>query len=235
MSRIILTDIENYDLHADLGVLLCVGWKEVGKKKIHCPGIWDFKGWGSSIWDDRGLVKHVSEEFADADAFVTHYGAPPHGHDIKYLNSKICQYGFKTLPPAKQIDVWRLARSYLKLHSNRQDSICEFLGTPRKKRPGWQLWKRVLDRDEKAYEEMKSYCKRDVRGLEENFLKLRPFAKNIPNMNLDKNVPCCANCGSGHIIKRGFHITKVNKYQRFQCQDCGSWSHGNKKGVDLRT
>ena len=45
----------------------------------------------------------------------------------------------------------------------------------------------------------------------------------------------CSNCGSDALQKRGFHRTKVSKFQRFQCTDCGSWHRGRDNLLDKHT
>ena len=47
------------------------------------------------------------------------------------------------------------------------------------------------------------------------------------------DVACCPNCGSEEFQQRGFAVTQVQKYRRYQCKGCGTWFRGNKT-VSLR-
>jgi len=70
----------------------------------------------------------------------------------------------------------------------------------------------------------------DVQLLEDVYLKLRPFISH-PNVNLitgQRETDCtCHVCQSKDVTKRGFSFTKTGRKQRYQCNDCGSWSTGS--------
>lgn len=95
--------------------------------------------------------------------------------------------------------------------------------------PGYKLWKEVLEGNLEAWEEMEAYNRQDVVALEALYLKLLPWIKGHPNVNLlsgdAPEVHSCPNCGSINQIKRGYQPTKLSGvYQRYVCGDCGKWS-----------
>ena len=78
----------------------------------------------------------------------------------------------------------------------------------------------------KAFQEMLDYNMQDVLLLEAVYDELRPYHKTHPNQGVTSDVPVCPKCGGQHMQKRGYSVTQVSKYQRYQCQDCGSWARG---------
>jgi len=86
--------------------------------------------------------------------------------------------------------------------------------------------------DPKAWKQMIQYNKRDVELLEKIYLHLRPWVQNHPNISILEDKPNgCPNCGSLNLQKRGRGITQTGVYQKYQCNECGSWSSGIRKKV----
>ena len=65
--------------------------------------------------------------------------------------------------------------------------------------------------------------------LENVYNRLIPWIDTHPNHGLynDSERPVCKNCGSSNIQKRGTERTKTLTYQRWHCQDCGTWQRSN--------
>ena len=93
---------------------------------------------------------------------------------------------------------------------------------------GMPLWIECMAKNPKAWKLMKKYNVNDVKLTEEVYEKLKGWINIHPNHNLETKEACCPNCGSFHLQKRGVILSLTNKYQRFQCQDCGKWSKGKK-------
>jgi DNA polymerase elongation subunit (family B) len=233
--KILCIDIENApNLYANLGAMLCVGYKELDKREVKCVSAWDFPNWKKDIFDDRAICKFISKEFADADGFIYHYGQR---HDLPYINSRLTLHGFPPLPKVASIDTWRVARDNLKLRSNRLKSIAEFFGVATKQHVGWQLWLDVMNKKPSACKKMTEYCKQDVRALEAVYLKLLPFTRCVPNYNLftTEEKPICHNCGSLRIGSQGWVATKTMRYRRYRCRDCHSTGRYDNHGRKPRT
>ena len=57
--------------------------------------------------------------------------------------------------------------------------------------------------------------------------RMNNLLKGVLVMKRDEyydNHRVCPKCGSQHVNKRGFAETNVGKFQRYRCDDCGSWS-----------
>jgi hypothetical protein len=125
------------------------------------------------------------------------------------------------------IDTLKEAKAHFAFTSNKLDSLGELLGCGRKvEHEGFELWRKCMNGDLKAWKNMCKYNEQDVILLEKVYLKLRPFMKNHPNVNLDGKVSkCkCPACGSSNLIKRGYAYTNASKFARLRCKDCGKWS-----------
>jgi predicted nucleic-acid-binding Zn-ribbon protein len=228
-------------LKADVNSLMCFGYKFLGDKKSSCINVWDTVRGRKDINDDLDILKASREILESADLIVTHYGK---GFDLKFFNTRLLIRGLKPLPDIPHVDTKMLASSKLFMMKNRLDYLAEKLGTARKvDNGGWGLWLRLSHssqkgprcpsaeqtRKDKAL--MTKYCKGDVEALEKLFLKLRPFAKGIPNYNLFKEggPTVCPSCGSTNVHKNGTRATRTGRKVRLRCNDCGSSSYEHKK------
>lgn len=224
--RILAYDIEASNLSAGFGIVLCVGFKEVGKGKPTILNILDYRSEDKDlIRAEKRLLKDVSKHLLDADVWLTHYGARGR-FDLNFLNSRLLYHRLPVLPPKHpQIDTWKVAKNDLRLHSNRLKTISEFLGTVVEKnaiQP--EQWIRALCGHEPAMHYIVDHCRRDVEVLEEVYIRLRPLITDHPNKGLIDGTGGCGICGSHKLQKRGFHVTRVYRFQRLQCQVCGAWS-----------
>lgn len=183
----------------------------------------------------RSLFEHGKEEtihsvhalLEEADA-VVHYNG--NKFDIPTLNQEFMFMGLNPPAPSKHIDLLRTARSRFRLPSNKLDYVAQVLGLGNKvKHKGMTLWHECMQGDEKAWNTMKRYNKKDVLLLERVYNKLLPWIPNHPNRALyvdSPDKPVCPSCGSTHIHSRGVERTKTMVYRRFQCQSCGTWARG---------
>jgi len=239
--RIIVWDLETGNFNANLSSIICFGWKVLGSRgQPHCKNTWDYKGWRKNlfgIYDDKKLVEYIYSILVDADGIVTHYGK---GFDLRFLNSRLVYHGLPPLPPMMHIDTWATARYKLKLHSNRLDAVAGFFGLDQKTsivkeaqdrglhiEHKWHLWVLTSQWNKKALKLMSDYCKQDVAVLEQVYFKILPLMGESVNYNMFKKPGVkqhvCPKCGSPQVHKRGIYRTKVNSFQRYQCQECGSW------------
>ena len=125
--------------------------------------------------------------------------------------------------PYKTIDTLKVARKEFAFSSNKQDYITKFLGLEEKLDTNFQLWLDCMNGDEEALEKMERYNKTDVVGLEEMYLKLRPYIKNHPNIAIMMDENVCSVCGGDSLVETGkFYHTGASKYEIFYCEGCTS-------------
>jgi transposase-like protein len=59
--------------------------------------------------------------------------------------------------------------------------------------------------------------------LEKVYDRLLPWINGHPNLSSMNGAACCPKCESTSKQARGWAISEAGRYQRFQCNDCGTW------------
>lgn len=236
--KILLLDIETSPLTAyawglwkqninikniiDSGGMLCWAAKWLGSDDIEFASIMGGK---------RKMLQRIHKLLDQADAVVHYNGSR---FDIPTLNKEFLQADMPPPAPYMQIDLLRTARQQFRFPSNKLDYVGKALGVGQKEsHEGFELWIKCMNRDPDAWQRMETYNKQDVLLLEQVYYKFLPWIKGHPNRGVLSETPMvCPTCGSNHLKKRGFNLTKVGKYQRYQCGDCGTWA-SERTGVKL--
>lgn len=169
-----------------------------------------------------------------ADA-VIHYNG--NKFDMPTLNKEFLLHGMTPPSPVKQIDLLQVAKKQFRFVSNKLDYVSQALGLGKKtEHMGHDLWIQCMANNPKAWELMEEYNKNDVVLLEKVYHKFKPWIRQHINLSIfnDSEV-VCPNCGSNNHQRRGFALTAVSKFQRYQCNGCGNWFRGNKNLRDRET
>lgn len=201
--------------------LLCIAYKWLDEDTVH------FIRRKRTDEDDKRIVEEFTKVMLKADVIIAHNGD---SFDNKIINTRTVYHGLSPLPKLRTVDTLKVARKYFRFNSNSLNDLGSFLGLGSKVSTGGiRLWLGCMEGDRESWRLMEEYNKQDVLLLEKIYLRLRPFMSNHPNVNvLDETIePSCPTCGKTHLQKRGFHATVSGKAQRYQCQDCGSWSKGS--------
>lgn len=186
------------------------------------------------VSDDRKILKDIHRLLDECDIVVTQNGKR---FDVKKVNARFIQLGMKPPSPYKHIDALTIKSGVFGFTSNKLAYTTSILNEKHKKLthkkfPGLELWKECLNGNKDAWNEMEKYNKADVLSLEEEYLKLRAWDTSVNFAGIEAG---CRSCGSMSLQKRGTTITAAGTYQRFQCQDCGSWSRGSANLLNAET
>ena len=206
--------------------IICAAWKWHDEKAVEVLALPDFKGYKPGVVDDFKLVKALWNLLDLADVVITQNGDQ---FDIKVMNARFVAHGFDAPSAYKTVDTRKVAKKYFRFGQNSLDGMGEFLKLGKKvNNGGFDTWLKCIAGDQPTWALMKKYNVRDVDLLEKVYIKLRPFIVNHPNLNIiaQQGFDNCPTCQSDDLTKRGFAVTKRGRYQRFQCNDCGSWSSG---------
>lgn len=217
--KVIIWDTEFFHINwgADLGFLLCMGWKEFGSKKVHLESISKFN---DGTWmDDGPLAERCGEILREADMWVTYNGIKC---DVPFLQTRLLLNRKPLLPPVAHKDLIYTVRHKLKLSRNSLLAVQDALELDEKKTPVklMQWLKTVVKRDKKALEEIEHHCKQDVLVLERVYEEVRPLLLSHPRLF---GYEPCNKCG-GDLLKNKIYFTssKLPKIT-LKCKACGGY------------
>ena len=173
---------------------------------------------------NKDFLTKIHALLEEADVLLTYNGRR---FDIPLLNREFVKAGLSAPAPYKHIDLLETVKKQFRFPSNKLDWVCKELGVGQKvAHEGFPLWLKCRDEDVEAWRLMKEYNIQDIIILERLYEKLRRWVVAHPNEALynSPDSAVCTTCGGSHLQKRGFHVTQVGRYQRYYCNDCGSWS-----------
>jgi hypothetical protein len=197
---------------------LCYAAKWYGDSKIKFDSIYKT--------DRKTMLKSIHDLIEEADVVVHYNGLR---FDMPMLNKEFLEAKMNPPSPVKHIDLLRVVKSNFRFVSNKLDYVSQRLGLGKKTdHEGHELWLKVMNNDRAAWKRMEEYNKNDVVLLEKLYDRLKGWIKQHPNHNAYSANTCCPNCGSRKLQSRGTQRSRTAIYQRFQCQDCGSWARSAK-------
>lgn len=220
MSKILLFDIETAgpaSNTADLAIVVCIGYKWLDEKKVHCLTI-DEKSLRK--FDDKKILKEFAKIFEKAELIVGHYASV---FDRRFLQGRLLINNLPPLPHTRMRDTCFMARKIGNFSRNRLGYLCDILKLENRKQPNnWpDAWFAVLRGDMKALAGMARYCKGDVMALESLYKRLAAFDHNHPHLITNRSA--CGLCGSKRVQYRGKTLYNDRWYRRFVCLECKKW------------
>ena len=172
------------------------------------------------------LLEPIQRMLCEAEA-VIHYNGTK--FDIPTLQKEFLLHGIPPPSPYRQVDLLRTMREQFRFPSNKLDYISQTLDIGKKIRhAGPQLWLDCMADDALAWKKMERYNKHDVRLLERLYDKILPWVQGHPNHGAYDDIAACPKCGSMNFNQRGYQVTVLMKYRRYQCRSCGTWFRGTK-------
>jgi len=184
--------------------------------------------------DDSSITAEILKLVDEADIIVGHNAQK---FDMKKINAYAILNKIPPPSPYRVVDTMLIAKKHFAFERNTLDylshALCSETKSAHKEFHGFELWKECMKGNDAAWAEMKHYNIQDVRVTEELYLILRPWAKGHPSIvtTTDSTVHRCTSCGSKNVSTDGYSITNVSKFQKYKCNDCGSFSRGRKNLV----
>lgn len=181
---------------------------------------------------DKRILKSIWSLLNEADIVIAHNGDR---FDLRKINARFIANGIKAPLPFKTIDTLKQARKEFAFSSNKQDFITKFLKLEEKLDTEFNLWIECMDGNVNSLKRMQDYNRTDVVGLEELYLKLRPYMKSHPNFAVMLDDDCCTVCGSDSLKQtKKYYYTGSSRFKLYTCNSChspfirGKNSHTNK-------
>lgn len=177
--------------------------------------------------DKKTMLTDLWELVNEADAVM---GWNSKGFDSKHVNREFLEAEMLPPQPWKELDLMLAVKKVFRFPSNKLDYVAQRLGVGAKvQHSGFELWRRCMQNDPEAWEEMKTYQIQDVDLLIDLYYKLQPWIKGHPSVGLyEGSEYACTNCGSLDLTKDGFAYTGASAFQRFRCKNCGTPQRGSK-------
>lgn len=221
---------QNVNLSQIISNWYMLGWacKYLGEDKIY-SGI--LKSEEALYENDERIVRELWEHLDNADIVIAHNGDK---FDIPKINTRFLLHGLIPPSPYKQIDTLTVARQQFSFSSNRLDYLAEMFNIPKKLPTNFELWSECMVGNPEALKYMNEYNIADIVLLEEVYLRIRPYIKSHPNLDLykDSAEATCPICGSTHLeeVSDKYFFTQAVRYKVYRCDDCGGLSR-SKTGV----
>lgn len=200
------------------GCIATYAAKWLGSPHILSGALPDYKGYRAGSYDDSKLVKDLWALIAEADIVVAHNGDD---FDLRVCTARFLKHGLVPPAPIKTVDTKKIAKRVARFNSNSLNDIGQYLNFGKKIKTDFDLWEGCINGDQKQWDLMVKYNKKDVLLLEKLYLYLRPWDTKHPNLSEEKEA--CPKCGSDNVHARGTMRTTTRAYQRWQCQNCGGW------------
>lgn len=197
---------------------LCYSAKWLGERKMFFDSV--------HRSGPKKMLRGVHKLLSEADVVATYNGKK---FDLPTLNKEFIVHKMPPPAPYKQVDLLQVARARFRFLSNKLDYVTQALGLGAKVRhPGFQMWVDCMAGDAQAWRVMERYNKKDTALLEKLYMRLLPWIDKHPSHGAFEDITCCPKCGGTKLQQRGYAVTQVMKYRRYQCVGCGGWARGNK-------
>lgn len=182
-----------------------------------------------------GMLKAAWKWLDDADILVTYNGKQ---FDVKHLYRELVIAKYQPPSPVQHVDLLEAVKAKFRFASNKLDHVANELGLGGKvAHEGHTLWVKCMAGDADAWERMREYNIGDVELTERLYDRLLPWISRHPHVGLyAESGTACPQCGAAELVRQGYALTALSKFQRYRCSACGSWSRGKNAvaSVDVR-
>lgn len=150
--------------------------------------------------------------------------------DVKHLNREFVQAFGKLPTPHRGLDLMKAWNKKFATSSGsyKLDAVLLELGLERKlDAGGFELWFGCDRGDEKAWRDMRAYCRHDVKATASLLDYLRPHIAPFPHAGLyGGNRAGCPRCGAVDPEQIGYSTKQTGRYLSFRCRECGGVFEG---------
>lgn len=197
--------------------IISAAWSFIGQDKVHIANS-KFKDFKINQASESALLVKLLDAMNEAQAVVIHNAR----FDLGTIQHRMLHHGLGKIPTTKVIDTLHIARKYLKLRSNKLDSITKYFNLSNKmENEGIALWINTQKGDPDSMNRMKDYNIQDVVALKDVYTLFEPLTTFNKGLFTEDTV--CSSCGSSNVHKTGREVfTSVNSFDEYECQDCGS-------------
>ena len=170
--------------------------------------------------DDKRVLKSIWNLLDEADIVIGHNGDR---FDLRKLRWRFISQDMAPPSPFRVLDTLKIARREFFAPSYKQDFLTKYFDLENKLSTDFQLWVDCEAGKKDRLEEMVKYNRHDVMGLEELYLKIRPYIRNHPNLGVLMDKDVCPSCGADDIVETNSeYITSSNRFPVYRCDSCST-------------
>jgi len=195
-----------------------------------------------SAWEDHdtdafdAMIREAWMLLDEADVVV---GWNSTRFDLQHLQAAFGRMELGPPSPYRSLDLFQVAKKNFgsgEMSLKLQWFSRFWLGDEKTDHEGLDLWHEIRYGDKKQKAEaqriMREYNIHDVELTERLFERFKPWTGinyALYDVDGDDGKPRCTKCASESVQKRGFFYTTAQAYQRYRCNECGSWSRGARR------
>jgi len=183
------------------------------------------------VGDDKRIIESIWKLLDKADIVIAHNGDR---FDLRKLNARFIDNELDPPSPYKSIDTLKVARREFAFTSYKQDYLTKHFKLEQKLDTNFQLWLDCMDGKQDALDKMAEYNRHDVMGLEDVYLKLRPYIHNHPNLGVLMDQDACPNCGCEDLNEtEAVYLTSAYQFPVYRCSSCKTPYIRHKKNSNI--
>jgi hypothetical protein len=214
------------------GQIMCICWKEQGKKKVHSL-TWDPDSASPIGVTDLYMVAEFKKVIDEADELVAQFGD---NFDLPWYNARHLVHGLPPVNSAKTADTYKMGKRHLRLNCHKLDYLASLLFGEHKIKTTFEWWRNCHpltnpDPDSRAkwLAKMVRYCKKDVVLLERVWEYLAMYDPPGTHAGVflrgDQFYKwTCPRCASESVIKSKTRVTAKGTIQhQMKCKECGGY------------
>ena len=207
--------------------IICFSYQEYGSKTVKFVS--EYHDVPEGMTGQEWLLSELHRVLDEADIIV---GWNSKEFDYKWIVGELQLAGFTAPSPVHHLDLMKHFRSNSKLPSKKLAYVSSrMLPQTKIAHDGFDMWRAIIDpvdpeETRRQWNKMRRYAKRDTALLFPIFEDLKSWITLPIPLHRSENEPSCPNCGSTSLQRRGFIYTRLSKFRRYQCNDCGKWLTG---------
>lgn len=174
--------------------------------------------WGYKAQDSTKVIREFDKVIKQADITI---GKNSDRFDVKHINTQRMLNGLPALPEWMDYtdDVEKQLRKFFVFPSYSLDYVSKVLGLGGKVKMEFGDWIDIVEqKNEKSFQKMLAYNRKDVEDTRAIWNKIRPHVKPKMNQATFYQDFRCTNCGSQDLRKDGIRRLGKTTYQTYFCR-----------------
>ena len=199
-------------------------WLHDDENEIFSIALSDCESFSKDVTDDYEIIVELWNVLDQADVVVAQNAR----FDVGWFSQQCAKHGLPEPSPYRVICTLKNSKGNFSLPSNSLGYVVKYFNLEhhKLKHDGIELWKRCMDGEVKAFEEMLVYNRGDIPTLRNLYLTTRAHIEKHPNLSIyfNDDKQRCPVCGGENLVDLTgkFAYTNLSKFDSVRCNDCGT-------------